>query len=237
MIGCPTFTSHDRNVRWSLGRRITDSINPHLSYEAQQILQVTNYECDALQKLAVESQLPSASVHIYCAPCACAIRTALMICKEQSSDLIRYRVRVDERLFASCCSQEMVIDTLSTLLDTIQIIEVGKGNENLEAQLIEYLDRVWIEKRLYEIETRPILHPSQRCASRSIGELLAATKSNYSVYLGVLGDLRQVMDGELLPRPPRPVRVNEIYRMNKYTQNSPWSREFLGTFTPRNIDI
>lgn len=88
------------------------------------------------------------------------------------------------------------------------------------------------------VEINPIFHLSQRSASQSIGELLAAAiKSKYSVYLGIPDDPRQMMDGVLLPRLLQPVKINEIYRMDKYMQTSPWSEGVLVTFTPRNFGI
>jgi hypothetical protein len=72
----PSFTPQGDKVYWSLGKRITDTINPSLPLQIEDILQT---EYDTYQQLAIERLLPVADVKIYCPPCACAIRTALRI--------------------------------------------------------------------------------------------------------------------------------------------------------------
>src|ERR1700733_13117708 len=74
----PNFLPEDsRHVIWSLGSRITDAINPKFDYDSLEIMRQSNYEFPEIQKWALESSLPLAKVDIFCAPCVCAIQTAI----------------------------------------------------------------------------------------------------------------------------------------------------------------
>jgi len=228
----PTFTCPWKGFGLSLGQRITQSICPEFSYEAQQMLQNTNYECDSLQKLAAEASLPAASVDVYCAPCACAIRTALLLCAEESTMLIKYTTEVDERIPVSCCDASTAFDCLSGLLLTIQLAEVDGIDNHLESNLLQYLDRVWIEKRLYELETTSASRHKQATRRQLLTKLVAEVSSRYAVFIGELDDMRHVAGASAFPQLPRPPRINEIYRLG---YSNAWQGEFMGTFTPRDF--
>jgi hypothetical protein len=236
----PSFTPEGNNVFWSLGRRITDTIDPSLPSEARDILQVINFECETFQNLAIQGLLPVADVKIYCPPCACAIRTALTICNDHSSDLIKYIVRVDERLPSSCCSYSTIVATISSLLQTIQITEsgqLGRLKDILQFGMLKYLDRQWIEKMIYRLESKPPRLRPKTSLIRRVGQLVSETaaKEYQAVFIGEMDYLRPVLEMSAFPRLPRPPRVNEIYRMLKSSAALPWKIKYLGTFTPKNF--
>ncbi|KAK4206100.1 hypothetical protein QBC37DRAFT_407405 [Rhypophila decipiens] len=199
------------------------------------MLQNTNYECDSLQKLSVEASLPAASVDVYCAPCACAIRTALLLCAEQSTMLIRYTTKVDERIPVSCCEASTSYECLSGLLRTVQLAEVDFIGSHLESNLLQYLDRVWIEKRLNKLETSSTSqHTGNRGKRRQLlTKLVAEVSSQYAVVIGELDDMCHVSSAAAFPQLRRPPRINEMYR---FEYKKGWRVEFMGTFTPRNFE-
>ena len=234
----PSFTPDGGRIYWSLGKRITGDINPSLPESAHEILQAVNYECDNFQKLAIEDSLPVASVNIYCPPCACAIRTALTVCAQESSALIKYTTRIDERLPSSCCSYSTIVKTLTSVLRIMQLTEsgqLGPQGDILSLQLLQHLDRVWIEKMLYRLESKPP-HPRERHdITRRIGQLVSEASAGeyYAVFIGETEYMRPVLGMSAFPRLPRPPRENEIYKALKKHEYDPWEVKYLGTFTPK----
>jgi hypothetical protein len=183
--------------------------------------------------------LPVVDVKIYCPPCACAIRTALRICCDNSTILIKYIVRVDERLQSSCCSYSTLVDTISSLLRIIQLTEsgqLGRLHDVLDSSMLQYLDRQWIERMLYRLECKPPRHRHKASLSRRVGQLVyeTAAKDYHAVFIGEIDYLRPVLEMSAFPRPPRPPRINEVYRMIKSLAANPWEIKCLGGFTPKN---
>jgi hypothetical protein len=237
----PSFTPEGDTVYWSLGRQITNTINPSFPSQALDILQVWNCECETFQYLAIEGMLPVADVKIYCPPCACAMRSALTICKNNSSDLIKYTVRVDERLPCSCCPYSNIVDTISSLLQTIQLTEsdqLGRLKDDLHFSMLKHLDKEWIEKMLYGLEFNPPQLRSKTSLIRRVGQLVSETaaKESKAVFICEMDYLRPILEMSAFPRLPRPPRVNEIYRMQKLSATLPWKIDYLGTFTPKNFN-
>jgi hypothetical protein len=94
---------------------------------------------------------------------------------------------------------------------------------------------VWIEKRLYELETIPpttrnYLHPW----SFKTQFLITRVKGTNYVFIGELDGLRETISQLAPPMPtlPRQPRLNEIYHIKKDKPNIPWQFKFLGSFTP-----
>ena len=235
----PSFTPEGYTVFSSLGKQITKAINPSLPSAVPDILQVRNVECETFQHLAIQALLPVADVKIYCPPCACAIRSALTICQKNSSDLIKYTVRVDDRLPSSCCSHSTIVDTISSLLEIIQLTEsdqLGKLKKDLEYHMLKHLDRQWIEKMLYRWESKPPKYRSKTSQIHRVGQLISetATKESQAVFICEIDYLRPVLEMSAFPKLLRPPRVNEIYRMQK-SSATPWKINRIGTFTPKNF--
>jgi hypothetical protein len=235
----PSFTPEGYNVISSLGSLITDKIDPKFPNRAGDILEIMNFECAVLQALAIESMLPAEDIKIYCSPCACAIRTALRISKDRSTLLIKYTVRVDERLPSSCCSYSTLVDTISSLLHIIQLAEssqLGRIVNVIDRSLLTHLDRQWIEKMLYRLECKPPNYRSQLGLQRRVGQLVseAAAEHPKAVFIGEIDYLRPLLEMSVFPRLPRPPRVNELYQIKKSSAADPWKVKYLGGFTPKN---
>lgn len=102
----------------------------------------------------------------------------------------------------------------------------------MESNLLKYLDRVWIEKRLYKLETTILSQEKRATRGQILTKLVAEVPSAYAVFIGELDDMRQVVGASAFPQLPRPPRINEIYSLK---HNRGWSGEFIGTFTPRDF--
>lgn len=238
----PGFTPEGDEVYWSLGRRLTDSIDPELPSEVERVFNsdVSESILDDLKSLVLNHALPAARAKIYCGPCACAIRTALLICRDHSSKLITYEVRVDERIRTSCCSPSTVGESISSLLQAMQMTEtrqmVKSGKPRLFYGLLRHLDRLWIETRLYQLETRS---PDALTANDMIErreELISqvARHGPPAIFLGEIDYLGHVLALPVFHQLPRPPRVNEIYLVQRKGSFLSWETRYLGTFTPRN---
>ena len=153
----------------TFGERITKAINAQFSDETLLMLQQPNDGISEIQDLALQASLPLARVDVYCAPCACAIQTAIKLCSAESSRLISYEVKVDDRVPVSCCSTSSMIDRLNSLLIKIQEHEAGllKNQSNLNTLWIKFLDRVWIEQRIHELEGN--IYPGEESKSDKVG--------------------------------------------------------------------
>ncbi|KAH0536310.1 hypothetical protein FGG08_006803 [Glutinoglossum americanum] len=198
----------------SFGKIITKAINPVFSYDSLQILQQPNYEFPEIQKLALEASLPLARVDVFCAPCACAIQTAIRLCHAESSELISYEVKVDDRIPVSCCANLSKIDRLNSLLIKIQEHDAGLLNDqsHLNTQWIRFLDRVWIEQRIYELETTIYTGEDSKSDQWSIAELLKTLTSRYCVLLGEVDRCLWILQTDPFPWTPRMPKANEIYQ-------------------------
>jgi hypothetical protein len=218
----------------TFGKRITKAINPVFSYDYLQILQQSNYEFPEIQKLALESSLPVAQVDVFCAPCACAIQTAIRLCHAESSPLISYVVKVDDRVPVSCCVNSSKIDRLNSVLIKIQEHDAGLLNDqpHLYTPWIRFLDRVWIEQRIYELETNIYTGEDSKSDKWSITELLQTLTSRHCILLGEIDRCLWILQTEPFPWTPRMPKANEIYQVQ--WQGRGWQKKFLGSFTPRN---
>ena len=167
------------NTTWALGKRITKAINPSFSEEMLELIRQINYECPDIQRLALESALPLETVDIFCAPCACAIQTALRICAVESTTLIKYIVKVDDRVSVSCCTESAKFHRLASLLAMIQQHETGILTERvgLSTDWIQHIDRVWIEQSIYRLETQLYTHEEHANEKWSVADLLQSMPS------------------------------------------------------------
>lgn len=235
----PSFTPEDQSIRWSLGKRIHNAISP--TVDTQTVTDtlsryILDDKLENLQSLAVFSSLPLAKVDVFCAPCTCAVRTALAICQSQSNELIQYLVKVDDRLPSDCCPESTKSSSFESLLHVIQCYEVGLlGGRDVNLGWAEYLDRVWIEQRLYEMQSSSSAFTSSQETNRyRITRLLSEVPSTYSVFLAECSNLSWMLQLPPFPTSSRLPRENEIYELFKGGHKSPWSLKFLGSFTPRD---
>ena len=224
-----------------VGQRITKSLNVNFSYEDLDMLRQANYELSDFQNAALEANLPLGNVYVYCAPCVCAVRTALKICGEGSSKYLKYKTRVDDRISASCCPESTKTERLISLVTAVKRIEATQITQTtgFNTDWIKYIDRVWIEQRVYRLEEELYAQSAPRSATARGEELLAEfpleSKETGIVFLGELDQCLWMLQTQPFPWKARIPKETEIYKLEKSTSSSAWERIYLGTYTPRTL--
>ncbi|KAH0542808.1 hypothetical protein FGG08_002856 [Glutinoglossum americanum] len=223
--------------RNSLGRRIVSLVdmqkilNDHDNGQLEHLLSRDVSELPDWQSAILKAALPIARIHIYCAPCACLLATAIKICKEESSPLLEITVRLDIRLVSSCCQDRDGLDKIDELLKGVKHIErVSHYPLYGDAGDLEYLDRPWIEQRLHlerEEEDQPKVY-----YNRNYRFSFSPSDRDCSVIvmLGEVDHILPIMHSPPFPQKARVPQETEIYKM-KSTLGSGYSRDFLGSFT------
>ena len=182
----------------------------------------------------MNSLYPAAKVYIYCAPCRCAIRTALLLCASQSSDVISYTTRIDDRIPASCCLGLQKLERLESMLKTIREYDAGMlvGELQVIADLLQHIDRVWLEKRIYHFEE--VSYQNTQMPDRlRVDDLLrdeTCARNTYSVHIGELVQCAWIMQTTPFPWSPRMPREYEVFRFNGFRHAKEFRKVYLGTF-------
>lgn len=231
---------------WSIGKRIADTLNPELftSLDLDDLMRKSDFELTDQQRLA----LPVAKIYLYCAPCACLLATAFNICREaghRATTYFQFLVRPDDRLVSSCCSQKDRSLGLTSLMERVREIESSPSMENH----LSFIDRIWVEQRLYEIDEETNLpQPISNVAGMG-GKILSSHHSEENTAgIVILGELRYCLP--IMRSPPFPSKARipkeaEIFQMKMVMANGHiladgrynWTRTFLGTYTPKTIRV
>ena len=199
---------------WSVGKRIVERMDP------------TYYrKIDGV-------------IYIYTAPCLCLVATALAIAETAGPDaeaLLRFLVRPDDRLISSCCSNTDRSIGLVSLLEKFREYELHSSSS---LKNLERIDKVWIERWLFEIEETDEVQDTTNVAEL-FGAILQSHESPKScagiVLLGELEYCLPIMHCHPLPLKPRIPREAEVYQMVPSFSSSPWTRKYLGTYTPQPL--
>jgi hypothetical protein len=99
--------------------------------------------------------------------------------------------------------------------------------------LVEFIDRVWIEQRIYHLENQ--LYTQQVYKTDRLGteELLQNTPNRNSVVFAEIDQCSWILQTPPFPWSPRMPKENEIYAIEMSLNL--WRKKFLGSFTPRNF--
>lgn len=214
-------------------------MNVRFNNDDMEMLRYNNFELSDFQSAALAANLPLGNVYIYCAPCVCAVRTALTICQQGGSKYLRYRTRVDDRISATCCPESTKIDRLVSLLNMVKTIEATDKSQTtgFATAWIHFIDRLWIEQRVYQLEEELHAENGSRSVVHDGDELFAELQLEYKeTGIVVLGELDQCF--WMLQTPPFPWKARipketEIYKVERTLTSSTWKRTYLGTYTPR----
>ncbi|KAE9362631.1 hypothetical protein N431DRAFT_490391 [Stipitochalara longipes BDJ] len=232
----PTGSPHGSRI---LGARIEETMKAGLGEQLLEMLRedAGNSQFSQLKNLALEASLPLKKVDVYCAPCACAIQSALKMCYESSTKLIAYITKVDDRISASCCPKSTMIGRLNSLLLTIQEFEsaILSKEPHLMSFLLKFIDRVWIEQRMYHLETQLYTQEVYKTEHLSITELLQNLPNKTIIVLAEIGQCSWILQTRPFPWSPRMPKENEIYALEVTPPHNIWKKIFLGSFTPRNF--
>jgi len=181
------------------------------------------------------------SVYVYCAPCVCLIHTGLAICRETPSSTIDFILRPDPRLTSSCHHKAVDLDGLRALVDLYKEEEKNPGSRlNTEQRKdLEYIDRVWIEQAIFEVED----NEGKELLVNDLEHIVEQHPANNRCYgIVILGEFDKVtgmMNTPPFPYKTRRPKETEIYHMKKLQPTvddkaSHWERKFLGTYTAKD---
>jgi hypothetical protein len=161
---CPAFIGEDDSrKKWGLGPKIRSGVKKsHDVARLEQTLEnVSNLHQEVQQTLAdlfipISTELQSSStIHIYCAPCRCAVRTALILCRQNLADNKTY-VRIDDRIPSACCDAQSSPERLRSFITTVNARELAEENlfpTDSNTTDVDYIDKEWIENRVYTLDS------------------------------------------------------------------------------------
>jgi hypothetical protein len=187
---------------------------------------------------------PIASVVVYVAPCMRLIDTALGVCRRigtRKGRLLEFSIRVDDRLRSSCCTNFQSCARLEELVRSLKEKETIKYQTR--ASLLEFLDLVWMEQRLEELDENPEAPMDARRIDHIFRERSNTTPDEALAAILIIGedeDIIQIMDMLPVEKVPRVPRVGDFFKLESthhlVTSLSgapgryPWSRKSLGTY-------
>ena len=194
----------------------------------------TKTSIDDLNALYKEdSRRKLADVRIYVAPCKRQINTAIDICisAASSTNSLDYYVRVDDRLPASCCSDPSRLQRLSSLISW----------EKLHGFQTRWLDRMWLEQRLYDIDgdldADPVtLDNLLENKLVNVYGCTDVTKPLAAIFLiGECGLISKVLNTRPFSPSPRIPKPNEFFQCGPDGSETKYNdfrlfRHFLGSF-------
>ncbi|KAJ3545091.1 hypothetical protein NM208_g2684 [Fusarium decemcellulare] len=237
----PSFVFADDNKRkWGLGNRITEIIDPKI--DGSKIDGISNAWYELQEKLAdiigdiAKAMYPASWVCIYCPPCRCALRTALLICEHQNKRIIHYRTRIDDRIPCTCCPAQEKLHRLRSIHETACNWDRGLV-PTFPNGILGHIDRAWLEKRIYNLETE--LHDRGDCRvqiSKLLGSLFCSERE-VALFLGEASQCSWVVQTKPFPWSPRVPKANEIFRFS-VSKMIPLELEshYLGTFTSPGVN-
>ncbi|KAK0737856.1 prion-inhibition and propagation-domain-containing protein [Schizothecium vesticola] len=164
---------------------------------------------------------PLAITYIHCAPCVCQLQTAVHLCFTVSSTLHNYSIRPDDRLMTSCCIRQNRIDGLRSIYEAVRHSEsLAVATKSPDVPIVaKYIDMVWLEERLYFLESGDNLRlPAQKI------------KTTQVVVLSEAEHLRSLMARFLCPKVPR---ASEIWSID-LSDASHLVSQYCGTFTSKS---
>ncbi|KAK0516272.1 hypothetical protein JMJ35_000875 [Cladonia borealis] len=182
------------------------------------------------------------NVYIYCAPCLCQIWTAFRICigaKGPADSLFQLCVRIDDRLRATCCQVSSGAAGLAAVVDQIRSIEMDSKTmyPSFLGKNIKYIDRDWIDQRLYDQEDEVFQIPAVGGA-RSLSFIFDRLPTKDLAALIVLGErdhLVPMLQYSPFQRSERILRENQFFNVKREEIDGErrWSLKYLGSFTAK----
>ena len=225
---------------WDLASRLLSTMN----------FSKIGFDLDKLPELQRDATLEAKDleirkdrVYIYCAPCICQIWTAFRICQGAEGPtkaLFQYCVRIDGRLTASCCQVPSGTAGLAAIVEQIRSIEMD-GKRFFPSYLgrkIEYIDRDWIDERLYdqEDEVVQISAVDEAKSFTFIFDQFKVMKDLAAVIiLGERDHLVPMLQHSPFQTSEKTLRENQFFHVKREQIEMEWiwSLKYLGNFTPK----
>ena len=254
---CPAFIGEDDSTKkWGLGPKIKLGVKKNrdvekleatlekvsnLSYEMQEKL------ADLMEPISAEFR-PSSIIHIYCAPCRCAVRTALILCRQNLGDKTT-SVRIDDRIPSACCDAQRILQQLRSFITTINARELAQTDlfpTDSNTKDVDYIDKEWVENRIYTLESA--LYDGEGYGDRfkCINNFLNDVEKDEGMHSVVL--LEASGGAWILQTPPfrkSPLMPKQLEVFNYGCPRSKYSWElsftdtriYRGTFTPSKLNF
>lgn len=192
------------------------------------------FNVDELKKVGI-----LASIYVYCAPCASAIRSAFQICDElRNSKGTSGHIRIDDRIDATCCAGISKKSHLKSMVNAVKHIEIGtRRTEGWVSTWKTYVDRVWLENSLYRAEESDVEDSDRVNAVKGIfSNVPLESRYNAIVILGEVDRCSWMIQTKPFPWTARMPQETEIFRIHaNQRKEAVWQRTYLGTYTPRSF--
>jgi hypothetical protein len=222
------------SLGWNPGRVIASEISVGQFYSGNlESLKEMEYSSTFWRKC-----LPKiAKVHIYCAPCANHVQTALHICDDSHiPSFLEFLVRIDDRLVSDGFGDEAVIDRLSSIAGKLK--DIGAYPETYEPDHpARFVDLPWIEQRIFQLEDDIDQFPRDSAdPSGAIAQIFQENRSHIKragvVILTEVDQCSVMMETHPFPPMARKPRQNEIFMMEK--NGNDWKRRFLMRYVSKH---
>ena len=171
---------------------------------------------------------PVAQTVIYCAPCVCALQTAVSLCAAATSNIHEFIIRPDDRLRSSCRLAGDGTAGLRAIYNATKAFEALAGSV-LDAGIppgVKLMDTLWLESRIDEAEKR---QPLDQAPLMFLG---AATRQ--VIIIGEAAYLGFLTHKTSRTRVPKP---NDIWKLNIALANDGWNGTYMGAFAARQIPL
>ncbi|RSM07387.1 hypothetical protein CEP52_005209 [Fusarium oligoseptatum] len=230
------FDNDDTKI-WGLGSRFKKLIVPEIPRIDFEGISNVPYRAQGHLDAFLKSHYPLAKVKIFCPPCRCAVRTALLVCSQQSSKEVEHKVGIDDRVPTSCCLESEKLQRLRSLFKTIRELDEGTiGDEvvPIRKDLLKHLDRPSLEHRIYRLETELYDNEQYKPPLQQVAELLSETRNadgSIPIYLGEASRCAWIIQKAPFPWSPRVPKENEIFKFDRDYAKVNFTSTYLGTFT------
>lgn len=250
---CPAFINvEDAKKKWGLGPKINRALqkDPDIEKYQETLEKVSNISYDLQDKVAdlldpITAGLRTQStLHIYCPPCRCAIRTALILCHQRLSGGEVW-VRVDDRIPTTCCDAQDTAQLLQSLIDTINAYELGQENvfpSGSRRRDVEYMDKEWIENRVYTLQVDLYAGEVHENRFKNFENCLRDMEKGDGIHSVVLVEVSSgawILQAAPFRKSPRMPKQTEVYkyRCRKYPFSNSFDDKgiYRGTFTPSDL--
>ena len=219
---------------WDLASRLLSTIT----------FSKSGFDMDKLSELQRDATITGKDkVYIYCAPCICQIWTAFRICSGAGGPakaLFQYCVRIDGRLTASFCQVPSGTAGIAAIVEQIRSIEMDetRSYDSLSRTKVGYIDRDWIDKRLYDQEDE-IFQISAVGEARSFSFIFDQFKVMEDlaavIILGERDHLVPMLQSSPFQKSERILRENQFFQVmrKEIDREWRWSLKYLGSFTAK----
>ncbi|KAK6532024.1 hypothetical protein TWF694_003187 [Orbilia ellipsospora] len=233
----PSFIfDNDIERTWGLRNQLDQAINAKINPDfLDNLIGSIGFE---LQDTLTEALYPAVTVNIYCPPCRCLVRTALLVCRKYNR-LSKYRVRVDDRLPASCCSELDKLQRMRGFANTLYESDDGLAPSGIgyySWDLLKNLDRVWLEQRVYYLEARVFGIHKSTTVRHQVNDFFVsiAEEQGFKIRPVLMVEANQgawILQGPPFPWNPIPPKENQLFEVYKPGDQSEPMSKYIGTFT------